>query len=150
MCVWLTLLEGFSFGATMLQLEDHVTRLCGPLTQFFSSLSNCCFISLLLICLIFSSPVPAVSPSNTHTNILGDLYFTMIAPPRPVPWPLLYAKQVSGRTRRTAAIPHKEGDRVSGAKTHSNMHTHWIPRVGPWLGLGTRGERSWSCLSVCH
>ena len=93
--------------------------------SFIHSISPLYFSStnLLDLRLLLPPLIPSMSLSLSH--ILRDPRFTAVAPPLLSAWPLLYAKQVSARTRRTATTSQRRRQGLGGEKrTHTHTHTH--------------------------
>lgn len=83
----------------------------------------------LLFPFVFLPTSLTLAPSVSLTRILGDPHFTIVAPPLLSPWPLLYAKQVSARTRRTATTSQRRRQGLRGKK-HTLTYT---PTCSPFL-----------------
>lgn len=93
-------------------------------------LQSALFSSINLLFPFVSLPTsPTLAPSVSLSRILGDPHFTIVAPPLLSLWPLLYAKQVSARTRRTATTSQRRRQGLQGKK-HTLTYT---PMCSPFL-----------------
>lgn len=100
----------------------HISH-CSSL-QFLLSLHQSPLISSINLLYLFL-PLPSsptLVPSVFLSHILRDPHFTIVAPPLLSSWPLLYAKQVSARTRRTATNSQRRRQGLWGKK-HTLTYT---------------------------